>query len=270
MKAFFLVLLLVSGCSIPTFNDIILRPSPVIEQTPGNMGYTYQEFSIPITADRNVIAWYVPSATSMGLVVVFPGSDANKSRYLASLQVFNPKGYDVLLFDYEGFGSSPGVKSLETALDDVIVVTGYAKNLHTKVFIYAASLGTPLLAYIGATFELSGCLFEGCFIPQQEVELWLRQNGYNLPFLWDAANAYIYPQMPEQYDILKYIQLVDEPKLFMQSTEDTVTPYESGMRVFNAAKEPKEFWEMRGDHGKMVELDFDAYQNKVITWMNQQ
>ncbi|MBI5863806.1 MAG: alpha/beta hydrolase, partial [Planctomycetes bacterium] len=43
---------------------------------------------------------------------------------------------------------------------------------------------------------------------------------------------------------------------------------ESGVRVFEAATEPKTFWEMRGGHGKMIELDFEAYQGTVIGWLD--
>ena len=264
------ILLCVSGCaSIPTLDSLILRPRLEIEKTPLDWGYEYQEFTLTVGEGRSIVGWHIPSAESKALLVVIPGSDANKGLYTEGIPIYNPHGYDLLVFDYEGFGSSPGTKSLSACLDDAQAAVTYALGLHDKVFVYGVSLGAPLTVYVTAKHpEIRGCMLEGCFIPTQEAALWLEQNGYLAFLLSGIANLYIDPQVPEPYDILKYIQQVSQPKLIMHSTEDRITPFEGGVRVFEAAPEPKEFWEMRGDHGRMVRIETDAYMAKVTGWLD--
>lgn len=257
-----------SGCSIPTLDEIILRPNVEIKQTPEDLGYVYQEFTLPIDNTRQIVVWYIPSVESKGLVVIVPGSDANKSLYMEGIPVFNTYGYDLLLMDYEGFGSSPGTPSLDANVDDVMAAVAFAKTINSKVFLFGVSLGAPLAAYSAYNFDLQGCILEGSFIVNNEAELWLRQNGFDWKPLWDIANGYIYPQVTEEYDIIKYISMVDEPKLIQHSIDDEVCPFESGVMVFNAAADPKEFWEMRGPHGKMIRLETELYTEKLIGWMD--
>lgn len=262
------LLLCLLGCNIPTLNSIILRPDHNLSQNPLERGYEYEEFTLPIDENRSIVGWHIPSAESKALLVILPGSDANKSLYGEGIPIYNPSGYDLLVADYEGFGTSPGTPDMANCVDDTIAVMDYAMTLHEKVFVYGVSLGAPLATYAAAHYPVKGLMLEASFIPQQEAELWLRSQGYNWSLLWDVANLYIYPQVPEQYDIIKYIRQVEQPKLIMHSVEDTLTPYESGVRVFQAASEPKEFWQMRGDHGLMVRKDPDAYIATVTSWLD--
>lgn len=268
----YLCLLFMVGCAveIPTLDDVVLKPNNTIETTPADYGYAYTETTLNVSEDRSIVVWHVPSEESKALLVIIPGSDANKGLYTQGIPIYNPYGYDLLLLDYEGYGNSPGVPSLTATVDDAITAVNYALSLHDKVFVYGVSLGSPLATYVGSQCDLKGIVLEGSFIIHQEAELWLNQNNLGFGGLWHAANFWMYPQIPEQYDILKCIQQVSEPKLIMHSTEDTITPYDGGILVFNAAPEPKEFWQMRGDHGKMVQLDTESYIDKVIGWLDRQ
>src|SRR5262245_6933619 len=109
-----------------TLDTIFLRPTAEIEGTPGSLGYRYDELFVPIDETRQVSIWHVHAENPKGIVVIVPGSDRNKSRYLIGLPAFVPFGYDVILMDYEGFGQSPGDNSLENLLDDGFAVIDYA------------------------------------------------------------------------------------------------------------------------------------------------
>lgn len=252
----------------PTLDQLILRPKIEIETTPLDYGYDYTETTLNITEDRNIVVWHIPSQESKALILIMPGSDANKGRYCEALPLLVDSGYDVILMDYEGFGSSPGTPSLSKAADDADIAAKYAITLHSKVFIFGVSLGTPLAAKAASEIDLSGCIFEGSLILKEESKLWLQDNDINVPFFWMLSDLYVYPQTPEAYDILKYIKLVDEPKLFMHSIEDDVTPFSGGLKVFEAAPEPKEFWEMYGTHGLMIRLETELYKSKVTEFIN--
>ena len=58
-----------------------------------------------------------------------------------------------------------------------------------------------------------------------------------------------------------------EPKLFQQSVEDEVTPYAGAVAIYDLAPAPKDFWPMRGPHGKMIRLEPELYTAHLVSWL---
>lgn len=260
-----------TGCQIEPpipLDDIFLRPTEKIAGTPEDYGYAYESLFLPIGESRGISVWHVKSDDPKAVVVIIPGSDRNKSRYVIALPVFIPQGYDVILMDYEGFGESPGEHKLQNLIDDGFAAIEYAQSKHPNVIAFGVSTGAPTAIRAATEKDLAAVLLEAPLILADETELYLRSIGIDLPAIWNIANLYVHPQIPPDFDILRHAVTVEEPKLIMCSVDDDVVTYESGVRVFNAAAEPKIFWEMQGKHGGMIELDFDAYQKKIIGWLD--
>ena len=79
------------------------------------------------------------------LVVYFSGNSLNRRARIDDLREFASRGYDVLIFDYRGFGDSSGAPS-ETALtNDARLVWRYAIDElgyeETETVIFGESLG---------------------------------------------------------------------------------------------------------------------------------
>lgn len=266
-------LLACCGCEnpFPVLSDVILRPSYDLVATPADAGYDYDEVSLPIgDTGRCVVVWHIPADNPKALVVIVPGSDANKSRYLEGVPLFLPEGYSLILMDYEGFGDSPGPPTMQAVIDDAFVVIDYALTLHDNVAVLGASIGTPATVRVAAERDLDAIILEGSLILYEEAELWLKDYCaiFHILPVWHIANFWMYPQFSEDYDIIRYVGQVTEPKLIMHSRDDEVTPYAGGVKVFEAAAEPKTFWEMYGGHGKMVRLETETYRAKVIGFLD--
>lgn len=259
-----------SGCATEpiTLNDIFLRPTSEIIGSPADYGYEYDELFVPIDDTRQVSIWHVKSKDPKAIVVIVPGSDRNKSRYLIGLPAFIPNGYDVILMDYEGFGQSPGTNELSNLVDDGYAVIDYALTKHKHVVGFGVSTGAPTVTRVAVDRDLAACIYEGSLILKDEPELYLKYIGIDVELFWDIANAVTHPQIPDSFDILKWVAQVDEPKLIMHSREDDVTTYEAGVRVFAAAAEPKEFVEFSGAHGKMIELDPEFWTDTVVGFLD--
>lgn len=250
-----------SLAGLPSLDEIILHPNVGISVTPEAFGFTYEEVVLPVAEGRSIVVWHVFAEQPRALVLIMPGSDSNKGRYSAALPLLVPRGYEVVLMDYEGYGNSPGQASLSNILDDAMAATSYALSLNPNTVIIAASLGTPPAVRAAAEFDLKGLILEGTLVLENQASLWLADNAD--PAFGGIADFWVQQQAPDGWMILKHITQVEEPKLIMHSPEDEVTPYEGGLRVFNAAPEPKEFWEMRGGHGEMIRLDPVAYAEKI-------
>lgn len=262
-------LVLVAGCTGESpLEMLLLRPSATLEQTPLDRGYAYQEYTVPVAPDRSIVVWHVPAENSKGLVIVVPGCTDNKAWYLKALPVLVPHGYDVLLLDYEGFGNSPGTPSLQHTIDDALAVVPFAQTLHPKVFLFGVSLGAPLAARAAAEYDVAGLILEGSLILDWEPGLWLQQKNLGFPPIVVASDWFVQAQLPEGYDILKYVALCNEPKLIIHSVDDIITPFVSGQMVYDAAPEPKTFWQVHGGHGKMIDLEPELYAQTITGWMD--
>ncbi|RMF77335.1 MAG: hypothetical protein D6744_11470 [Planctomycetota bacterium] len=264
-------LLLFAGCPLEEFTveTIFLRPQAEVVGSPADFGYEFDEVDIELGDDRKVSTWHVRANDPKGVVVVIPGSDRNKSRYLIGLPVFIPNGYDVILMDYEGFGdSSGGPLMLDRLVEDGLAVVEYALTQHDAVIAFGVSTGASPAVAAARQHDLAALILEAPLILRAEPELWLTENGFHFPFAWNVAVAWIAPQLTEDFKILKHIGEVDEPKLIMQSTEDEVVTFRSGQLVFEHASEPKTFFEMRGGHGDMIELEPELYTRTVIDWLD--
>jgi hypothetical protein len=264
-----LVLALLSGCGpIRTLDELIMRPRHKIRTTPADFGYTYDEIHVPVTGERSVVIWHVHAADPKALMVVIPGSSSNKGSYAKALWLFIDDNYDVILMDYESYGSSPGEPTLQHAADDAQAVTEYAQRVSDKVVLFGASLGSPLAARAGAQYDVAGVILEGSLILGQEPLLWLQHQSVLWSGLGLITDLVIAPQVPKDFDILKYIRMVQAPKLIMHSIEDEVTPYAAGVKVYDAAGPPKEFWQMRHKHGQMVKKESIEYAARVRGWLD--
>ncbi len=262
-------LAVLTGCGRQTLLDMmLLRPSTTLTDTPEDWGYDYQEYDVPIAPNRSIVVWHVPSEQSKGLVVVIPGCTNNKSWYLRALPVLAPNGYDSMFLDYEGFGDSPGVPSLSNTVDDALAVVAFAQTLHPKVFVFGASLGTPLAARAAAQYDVAGLILEGSLILDEEPGYWLANNNLGLPLFVDVGNWFTGRQMPEAYDILKYVSIAPQPKLIVHSVDDTIVPFPSGLEVYNAAVPPKTLWTEHFDHGKMIKMGTDVYTHAITGWLD--
>ncbi len=76
-----------------------------------------------------------------------------------------------------------------------------------------------------------------------------------------AVGARRYPYFPirllirNPFESIRKIDHVGSPVLFLHSREDAVIPFDEGRRLFDAAREPKQFVEVSGGHVYASEKD---------------
>jgi fermentation-respiration switch protein FrsA (DUF1100 family) len=264
-------ILILAGCAMPplTLSTIFLRPTPDMIGTPADYGFDYDEVMVPVDEGREVAIWHVKAEQAKGIVVIIPGSDRNKSRYLIGLPVFVPNNYDVILMDYEGFGDSTGgTVDLARLSDDGCAVVAYAKTQNRRVIPFGISTGGSTAVRAAIEHDAAALILEAPLVLETEVEYWLRDNGVEHEGWWNLANLWVHPQIPDTFDIISRVTQVNQPLLLMHSWEDEVVPFESGLAVYANAVSPKTLFPMWGRHGEMIEIEPELYESTVIGWLN--
>ena len=102
-----------------------------------------------------------------------------------------------------------------------------------RIIIFGKSLGGVPAIDLASQVEAAGLIVQSSFSSAGDMAETI------MPFL---PRALLHTKM----DSLSKLDRVRCPKLFIHSQADEVVPYELGRRLFEAATEPKEFYEVEG------------------------
>ena len=269
-KVMLLCTLTIAACSqCGALDGLILKPSGTIRRLPTDFGYAFETKTVLTPQGHQISLWHVStnSPERKGIIVTIPGNDANKSRYVVSLPLFADNGWDLILLDYTGFGESPGQPTLQGLFDSAYGAIDYAKSQSDVVVGYGISLGTGVLARIAVDRELTAVVFESMMVFYETPTLFAENLGIDLP-VFGLANWIAEAASTPDLDSKKWIQQVTEPKLFIHSPGDHVTPFVGAKEVFDLAPAPKFMFVTQGEHALQAFLDPGLYRNVVNGWLD--
>lgn len=255
------------GCGIQ-LDPILLAPSAPFRLTPSSLHYPCDATMLPTNDGGAVSVWRVRAMGSpKGTVVIMPGADANKGRYSLLLPIFVDKGWNVVLYDYPGFGDSPGPASLAGLLSSTRCVLDDARAHDQVVVGYGVSLGADVLARVAAEYDLAACIFES---PGNLWEIGSDLMTFNHipPPFGNLADGVIQVNTSEDFDMKRWITKVKGPKLFLHSPDDSLTPWEKTWALFKLAPQPKHIIATRGDHAQQLFEDPNLYRSLINGWLD--
>jgi fermentation-respiration switch protein FrsA (DUF1100 family) len=144
---------------------------------------------------------------------------------------------NVLIIDYRGYGKSAGAPSEDGLYADARAgwdyLTGVRGVRGERIVIYGESLGGAVAVDLASKVRPCGLVVQSSFTSVADMA------------------AEVMPFVPRfllrtKMDSLAKIARVGCPKLFVHSPADEVVPYRLGRRLFDAAPEPKQFYEIEG------------------------
>jgi len=197
--------------------------------------------------------WFVPSRENKITLLWFHGNAGNLSHRLENIKFLHRLNINVFIFDYRGYGKSEGgLPSEKTIYIDSRAAYRYLieekKILKENLFFFGMSLGGPLAIEMVKQFGCAGLIIESSFTSAKEMA------GRMFPFL--PIKYFI----KTKFDAHEKIKEVTCPKLFIHGNRDTVVPFVLGQKLFDAAPEPKEFYEIDGaGHNDTYIIGGDRY-----------
>jgi fermentation-respiration switch protein FrsA (DUF1100 family) len=237
----------------------IYFPLRTIEATPEEIHLDYENISVKTRDGVQISGWYVPSKYPRVTLLFFHGNGGNISHRLDKIKILNDLDVDVLIFDYRGYGMSGGSPSENGLYLDAEAVYDYLvhekKTSPGTIIVYGESLGGAVAVDLAGKRQTGGVILEGCFtsVPDMAKRL--------LPFIPSFL-------ISSQYDSLRKIKDITTPKLLFHSIEDDIVPFALGMKLFQAAIEPKKFVEMRGGHNDAFLVSHDIYKKSINAFID--
>ncbi len=241
------------GCSLFLVQDkLLLRPIKLERHFNYTFNIKYLELNIPVSdADTlNALLFEIPNPK--GLVVYYHGNADNLERWGKYAEDFTSRGYNVLMYDYRGFGKSTGNNSEEILLSDAQAMYDYATKISKEenIIIYGRSLGTGIATYIASRNTAKKLFLETPYYSLRSLAL------HYVKVLPPALFKY---QM--RTDL--WINSVKCPIVIFHGTKDAVVPINSGFKLFESINQAnKVFYTI--PNGKHKNLNtFKAYQTAL-------
>ncbi len=194
-------------------------------------------------------------SSAKGVVYFLHGNAGNIEKYQFFAPIFLRRGYDVLLWDYRGFGKSYGKQNEDIYHNDVYAMYQelLRKGPHPeeKVIIYGRSLGSGMATKLASRPTVNASM------------LLLETPYYNIA---DVAKNYfpIVKYIPLKYAFRsdQYLSEVRLPVHIFHGTADRIVPYKSGAKLRPLLKKNDGFHTIEG--GRHINLyKFDAYNQKM-------
>ncbi len=258
---------MLAGCD-GALDALVLRPDGNIRMTPADFDYQASKLDLPHKGEGHISIWHVPTTVERkGILVVVPGNDANKGRYTPGLPLFVDHGWDVILMDYEGYGESSGTATFDGLFASARTVLDYAFGQSDVVVGYSFSMGSPVLTRMAADYDFTAVIFESYLDFWRESTLFAERHLGAGEF-FGFADAIAMAGSGEDFDARRWIAQVQEPKLFIHSPQDSITPFDGAWDVYEASPAPKHFFVTEGDHANQLFLDPVLYRSVVNGWLD--
>jgi alpha-beta hydrolase superfamily lysophospholipase len=170
---------------------LLFEPDKLGEHEPICTAADTREFFIDVPGARLSVA-HLRNDNARGVFFFLHGNSGNLKKWFVELDAFRLANFDVVMFDYRGFGKSSGAIASEAQLHaDVAAVWQHFAPLYAgrRIVISGQSLGTGLAAGLSARLSASG----------QAPDLTLLVSPYSS---MRALAAELYPWVPLQ--VLRY------------------------------------------------------------------
>ena len=261
----FFVLFLVSSCSTSSF---FYAPEKKLAGSPDPATYSVEEINFRSGNGNTLNGWFLKpkTGTPKATVLQLHGNGGNISYQYQFAEPLVKAGYQVMVFDYEGYGNSTGSPSQEKVLDDGICALKYARSRDdvkgTKLILFGQSLGGHLSCVVAAQENnlIDALVIEGAFSGHERMAVFVGKE-HGAP-KWVAKML-----VKTKYEGIDYIGKVTVPILIIHSTEDETCPYFMGQDLYAKATAKKEFWEIKGGHiqaSRLYGKEFVAHFDKLI------
>ena len=114
-----------SGPLTDPLSRSFLLPSREYFATPSTAGLPEEPVSFPNLGGKQLRGWFMDHPGTEKTVLVCMGNMGNISVMLPYARFLHQGGFDVLLFDYQGFGKSGGLGSVLSLYGDAQSAFGY-------------------------------------------------------------------------------------------------------------------------------------------------
>lgn len=255
--------LFLTGCT-----SLIYQPDKYMYAHPDQFKTKFDNLTFNSIDGTKLSAWKLHSKTKnpKNLLIWFHGNAQNLTAHFVNAVWMADHGYDILIFDYRGYGLSEGEPTPKGVAEDGLAFLNYAyadykKGGYDKFIVYTQSLGGAIALRSLEDFthrdEISLLVLDSTFLSPRDVAR-------------DKTNRVLKYLISNNFTANPELKHLTMPVLSIHSTEDFVIAYSLGQDLYNSIPNPKkEFWtfQTRG-HGDVFFVENQKYRPIFLKYVD--
>lgn len=245
-----------------------LKPDPEYLYTPDVLDITFHTNKIITDSEATLNSWLITAEDEVRngtTLILCYGDMGNMSYWIYHAKALSQVGYDVLLFDYRGFGKSanfeinPDYLYYDEFAEDLISVIKWAKvNLnYDKLGLLSFSMGTIMSSIAIQTESVDFLIGEGFVLNPKNILSKIKEL---------KGKDTLLPESSTYYN--KMVKNLKLPILLFSGTQDVITSlYDSEKAISNSINGKSIAFE--GNHLEgFLKLSGDSFGQKYIEEIN--
>ncbi len=232
--------------------------------TPAKYGYKYEDVAFTASDGVKLHGWWMPAKSAKATVVYSHGNAGSLPHHFVFVHWLVDAGYNVMMYDYRGYGKSGGKVSKQGIVEDAKAAFRYtaAREDVDGIISFGHSLGgaksIAALAEAAPT-KLKAVLVDSSFASYKDMAE--RVAGPRArKVVTDTFEPYVYiKKLPE-----------GTPILVVHGSDDSTIPFSQAEKLVAAANPPKRLMRVEGgDHVNCFFVEDGEYRAKLLRWMLQ-
>ncbi len=246
-------------------NQLFYFPTHDEPATPAAWGLKFENIRFHSADGTPLDGWWIArrGTTAKGTIMFSHGNAGSMGHHLGFVAWLAEAGYDVMMYDYRGFGKSGGSVDRRGMVDDVKAAFAQAVKRSGpksgRLISYGHSLGgAKSVTALGESpvRGLHAVVIDGAFASYQAMA---RVIGGRL------GESLVTDELAPKDFVAK---LSPVPLLVVHGSRDEVVPVSEGLQLFKSARQPKTLFEVEGGrHGDSLSRDRGAYRKRVLVWL---
>jgi uncharacterized protein len=242
----------------PLLNALLYFPSRELLAQPR---VPFSDLDIATGDGERLHGWWVPAtgAPHLGTVLLLHGNAGNIGDRVPHVELLAGAGFDVLAFDYRGYGRSTGRPSEQgTYLDARAALAALPRQGAAPIVYLGESLGGAVALELASSAPPAGLVLQSTFTSIRDMA------RLHYPFIPRAA-------VPDAYPSLRLVRRLRAPLLCLHGERDEIVPLMYGQELFDAAPEPKAMHVFRGvAHNDVLAHAGREWFDVIARWAAQQ
>lgn len=251
-----LLYILVTGVIFLLQRKFIFHPESLPKDKAFHFPIPFEELNILTADDTPINALLFKTWAPKGVIIYHHGNAGNLEKWATTAQDFTSKGYDVLYYDYRGYGKTPGTPTQRKLYKDAITIYEYISKRYDSlpVIQYGRSLGSCIAARTAV---------------KTNAPLLILETPY---YSMTAMAKKTIPWVPHAFILrfplptFKHVKKYKGPIYIFHGTADELIPYKQAQKLSKLHPNTVFTTIMGGMHGNLPE--HPVYQEKLTEALN--
>lgn len=225
---------------------VFYYPDARVRGNPSEYGLKYEDVYFKSADGIRLHGWYFPAVKSAkGTVLHVHGNAGNITAHYEFIRWMPAAGYNVLTFDYRGYGQSGGQVTRTGTMSDACAALDYLRGRtdvdKARIVVFGQSIGGTVATALAVQRhdQIAALAIDSAFTSHREI---VRYHVTHHPLLFCLGWWFPMTISDGQDTVDEIAKVAPTPLLIMQGKRDRIVPWNMAQRLFDAANEPKELW----------------------------